>query len=103
MPELVKLYIRSVVIGFVISAAFTAGLIWFDVARLGHLIIGSDIGLIAALVMVTLNGILFASVQFAFRIMAMAEDTDRPTGGRKTRDQLFTVPVTAPAKARRPS
>ncbi|MCX7287701.1 MAG: hypothetical protein NTW20_09100 [Rhodobacterales bacterium] len=105
MPKLVHLYIRSVVIGFLISAAFTAGLIWFDVAGLGHLILGSDIGPVAALMMVFFNGIVFASVQFAFRIMAMAEDADGPTGGHGTRDQvmpqLIPVPVAAPAKSRR--
>ncbi len=101
MPELVRLYIRSVLIGFLISAAFTAGLIWWDVAGIGHLILGSDIGLVAALMMVFFNGIIFGAVQFAFRIMSMAEDTEGPTGGHGTRDQLVPVPVTAPSKSRR--
>lgn len=101
MPELVRLYIRSVLIGFLIAAAFTGGLIWWDVAGIGHLILGSDVGVIAALMMVFFNGIVFAAVQFAFRIMAMAEDADGPSGGHRTHDQLIAVPVTAPAKSRR--
>ena len=42
MPELVRLYIRSVALGFAISAVFTAGLIWWDVAGIGHLILVGD-------------------------------------------------------------
>lgn len=96
MPELVRLYIRSIALGFGISAAFTAGLVWWDVAGIGHLILGSDIGLIAALMMVVFNGIVFSAVQFAFRIMAMAEDGDDPKGGRGARE-LIPVPVPVPA------
>ena len=99
MPELVRLYIRSVAIGFVISAGFTAGLVWWDVAGIGHLIQGSDIGLIAAMMLVVFNGIVFSAVQFAFKIMAMAED-DTPRGGHRAREPgLVPVPVKVTAKA----
>ncbi len=103
MPELVRLYIRSVAIGFVISAGFTAGLVWWDVAGIGHLIQGSDIGLIAAMMLVVFNGIVFSAVQFAFKIMAMAED-DTPRGGHRVREPvrepgLVPVPVKVTAKA----
>jgi hypothetical protein len=97
MPELVRLYIRSVALGFAISAAFTAGLVWWDVAGIGHLILGSDIGLVAAVMLVVFNGIIFSAVQFAFKIMAMAEDDSGPKGGHKAHT-LIPIPVTAPAK-----
>lgn len=100
MPELVRLYIRSVALGFGISAAFTAGLVWWDVAGIGHLILGSDIGWVAALMMVVFNGIVFSAVQFAFRIMAMAEDDEGPRGGHGGREPVL-VPVPVPVKARR--
>ena len=32
MPKLVRLYIQSVALGFAVSAGFTAGLLWLDVA-----------------------------------------------------------------------
>ncbi len=92
MPDLVRLYIRSAIIGFAISAAFTAGLILWDVAGIGHLILGSDIGGIAAAMLVFFNGIVFAAVQFAFRIMAMAEAGDGPRGGHGARD-LVLIPI----------
>ena len=99
MPELVRLYIRSVAIGFGISALFTAGLVWWDVAGVGHLILGSDIGLVAAAMLVMFNGIVFSAVQFAFRIMAMAETEDGPKGGHGAREPVL-IPVCVPVKAR---
>ena len=100
MPELVRLYIRSIALGFGISAAFTAGLVWWDVAGIGHLILGSDIGWIAALMMVVFNGIVFSAVQFAFRVMAMAEDDEGPKGGHGAREPVL-APVPVHVKARR--
>jgi hypothetical protein len=76
MPELVRFYIRQVVIGFAIAAALVAGLLWFDVAGLGRLVAGSDVGLMAALLLWVFNGIVFAGVQFAVAIMGMADDDD---------------------------
>ena len=99
MPELVRLYIRSVAIGFGISALFTLGLVWWDVAGVGHLILGSDIGLVAAAMLVVFNGIVFSAVQFAFRIMAMAETDEGPKGGHGAREPVL-IPVPVPVKAR---
>jgi len=92
MPKLVRLYVQSVALGFVISAGFTAGLIWVDVAGIGHLILGSDIGWIAVAMLVVFNGIVFSAVQFAFRVMAMAEVDEGPKGGHGA-----LVPVKATA------
>jgi hypothetical protein len=105
MPELVRLYIRSVALGFVISAIFTAGLVWFDVAGIGHLILGSDIGWIAALMMVFFNGIVFSAVQFAYQIMSMAEDDGQGGGGRGQRERVgepVLIPVPAKVETANP-
>jgi TRAP-type C4-dicarboxylate transport system permease small subunit len=93
MPQLVRLYIQSVALGFLISAGFTAGLLWLDVAGLGHLVLGSDIGWIAALMLVIFNGIVFAAVQFAFRVMGMADKDEGPKGGHGA-----MVPARVPVK-----
>lgn len=93
MPRLVRLYIQSVALGFLISAGFTAGLLWLDVAGLGHLIRGSDIGWIAVVMLVVFNGIVFSAVQFAVRVMGMAKMDDGPKGGHGA-----MVPVRVPAK-----
>ena len=54
MPKLVRLYIQSVALGFLISAAFTGGLLWLDVAGLGHLVMASSIGWIAVAMLVVI-------------------------------------------------
>jgi hypothetical protein len=99
MPKLVRLYIDSVALGFAISAAFTGGLLWMDVAGLGHLVMGSSIGGIAVAMLVVFNGIVFSAVQFAFRVMGMAEKDEGPRGGRGVREPvLIPVPVPVPVK-----
>lgn len=88
MPKLIKLYIKSCAIGFVLSAVFVGLLLGFDVMGLGGLVMRSDAGLVAVLVLWVLNGIVFGSVQFGIAIMGMAEDDDDdrddgPRGGRR--------------------
>ena len=100
MPALVRLYIQSVALGFAILAGFTAGLLWLDVAGLGHLILASDIGWIAVVMLVVFNGIVFSAVQFAFRVMGMAEAEDGPSGGRRLCEPV-AIPVPVPVPARR--
>lgn len=101
MPKLVRLYIQSVALGFAISAAFTGGLMWLDVAGIGQLVLGSDIGWIAVAMLVVFNGIVFSAVQFAFRVMGMAEDADGPTRGRGVREPVL-VPVRVPVRTAAP-
>lgn len=100
MPKLVRLYIESVGLGFLISAAFTAGLLWLDIAGIGHLVLGSDIGWIAAVMLVVFNGIVFSAVQFAFRIMGLAEAEEGPKGGRGASEPVL-IPVPVPVRNRR--
>ena len=95
MPELIKLYIRNVLIGFAIAAAFVAMLLWFNVMNLWHLVSTSDAGILAVVVLWFAHGIVFAGVQFAWAVMSMAEREDNgPRGGTPvaTREYL-AVPV----------
>ncbi|MFN3992492.1 MAG: hypothetical protein ACK4IU_06245 [Tabrizicola flagellatus] len=102
MPKLVRLYIQSVALGFAISAGFTAGLLWLDVAGLGHLVKASSMGWVAVAMLVVFNGIVFSAVQFAFRVMGMAEAEDGPGGGRGVREPVAVpVQVPVPVAARR--
>lgn len=87
MPELVKLYIRQVLIGFALSALFVAALLWADVARLRSLIMATQGGWIALFLLFFFNGLVFAGVQFAISIMQMAEPEDKGKGGGR-RDAL---------------
>jgi hypothetical protein len=80
MPDLVRLYIRHCLIGFAIAAAFTAGLLWLNVANLQHLVLNTSGGALAAFLLFFFNGLLFAGVQFAIAVMGMAEKPDQSGG-----------------------
>ncbi|PWR04681.1 hypothetical protein DKT77_00285 [Meridianimarinicoccus roseus] len=95
MPHLVKLYIRQVLIGYAISAAFVAMLMVFNVANLWHLVSGSSIGWLAVLMLWVFNGIVFAGVQFALSLpKGHGDDT-----GRGRRDPVH-VPLAEPVPVR---
>ncbi len=92
MPKLIKLYIRSVAIGFGIAAAFVAMLLYFNVMNLRSLIFGSDVGYIALYILWFMNGIVFAGVQFAWAVMSMAGN-DRGNGGKRVAVHREPLPV----------
>lgn len=73
MPKLIGLYVTSCLIGLALAAVFVAMLLWFDVGQLRGLVLGSDAGALAVVMLVVMNGIVFAGVQFAISVMALAE------------------------------
>ena len=81
MPTMVRVYIRSVLTGVVLACCFVGALIALDIAHLRHLILTSDIGWLAVLLLVAFNTIVFGGVQFALAIMGQAETP--PSRGRK--------------------
>lgn len=83
MPELVRLYIRNVLLGLLLAVCFAALLIGFDVANLRHLTLETTGGWLAILMLVVFNTIVFAGVQFAIAVMRLAEPEDRPRGGNR--------------------
>lgn len=100
MPKLVKLYIVNVAYGFALSVIFLGLLLWQDVAGLRHLILGSNLGWVAALMMIVMNGVVFAGVQFAIAVMRMAEDPESgPRGGARAPDTSRMAPVRQAANA----
>lgn len=102
MPKLVRLYIQSIAVGFVLACGFVVALVVLDVAGLRGLILGSEIGWVAALMMIVFNSIVFSGAQFAFAVMRMAEGDDRPRGGRMMRAPVAVpVPVRVEASSRR--
>ena len=85
MPKLIALYIRSVAIGFGLSAVFLGLMLWQDVAHLRHLIFGSDMGLVAAIMVFMFQGIVFAGVQFGIAVMMLADPDAPPSAGLRER------------------
>jgi uncharacterized membrane protein len=103
MPKLIALYIRSVAIGFGLSAVFLALMLWQDVAGLRHLIFGSDMGLVAATMVFMFQGIVFAGVQFAIAVMMLADPDAPPSGGLRERlmpDLGGPIPDAIPVRVR---
>ncbi len=102
MPRLIRLTSSPSPSVSPFLAAFVAALVWQDVMGIGHLILGSPSGWIAAAMLVVFNGIIFAAVQFGLRVMMLAEDDDTPRGGLRQHDIPVPVKANAPATPRRP-
>lgn len=87
MPKLIRLYIDSVLVGFVAAIAFLVMLVVFDVASLGRLVLDSPDGLTAMAMIVTFFGGLFSSVQFALAVMRLPITEERTAQRRPDRDR----------------
>lgn len=83
MPKLIRLYIDSVLVGVALAIGFMAMLVLLDVAQLRRLVLGSDDGYVAALMIVVFFGGLFSSVQFAVRVVLLDVAHDRAVERRK--------------------
>lgn len=83
MPKLIKLYIFHSAIGFVVSAAFVAMLLWFNVANLWHLVTHTSIGPMAVGLLWLFNGIVFSGVQFGVALMLMSAPSGQGPGKRR--------------------
>ncbi|WEF25741.1 hypothetical protein [Paracoccus sp. S3-43] len=82
MPIMVRVYIRSVLIGAALACCFVAALLALDVAHLRHLVLNSNVGWLAVAMLVAFNTIVFSGVQFAIRVMGQAESP--PSSGRRS-------------------
>lgn len=101
MPKLVRLYIVNVAIGFGLSAVFLGALLGLDIGGLRHLILGTQMGWLAGLMIFMFSGSIFAGVQFGIAVMGMAEREEPPRGGLRQHAVPVPVPVAAPARKRR--
>lgn len=102
MPMMVRVYIRSVLIGAALACCFVAALLALDVGHLRHLILNSPSGWLALCMLVFFNAIVFAGVQFAIVVMMQAETP--PSTGRRAwilRPRMVAVPQRSVARAGR--
>ena len=98
MPVLVRMYVRHILIGFVLSVVFTGLLFWLNVGNLWHLVNATSGGAVAVVMLLVFNTIVFSGVQFGIAVMQLGEDDDAPKRGHGV-----AVPVAVPAKAVGPS
>ena len=82
MPKLIRLYIDSVLVGFALAVGFVLLLVLLDIAQIGRLVLTGRDGLLAAGMMTVFFGGLFASVQFALRVVTL-EQRDPGKGRRQ--------------------
>lgn len=87
MPNLVRLYLQQCAIGFALAIAFVCILFWFDIGGLWSLVSNSQEGVLATIMLVMFNAIVFSGAQFAFVIMRMASH-DEDTSVRPDRSAL---------------
>ena len=92
MPELVRLYIRHVVIGFALALAFTGVLLGLNIANLWHLVRATSEGPLAVIMLVVFNTIVFSGVQFGFAVIGLARD-DHDSGTPAPSAKLQAVRV----------
>ena len=88
---LIALYARSVGWGFALATAFTAALLWLDVAHLRHLVMAVDGGTLALFLLWFFNGLVFAGAQTAVAVLLMAEDDGTPP--HRPNGEAVPVPV----------
>lgn len=104
MPQLIRLYVVNVAIGFALSAVFVALLLALDVAGLRRLVLGTQGGWLGGLMLWFFNGVVFAGVQFAIAVMRLGEDEEAPPAGPRLpapTPRLVRIPVVR-ARDRRP-
>ncbi|SDJ92554.1 hypothetical protein [Aliiruegeria lutimaris] len=92
MPKLVRLYIRQVIIGYLLSAVFVTLLLSLNVANLWHLVTHTSGGWIAVAMLFIFNGVVFAGVQFGIAIMRMSEDDSDAGRGKRIAFATPSVP-----------
>jgi len=96
-PDPMRLYLRHCAVGFALSAVFVGLILWFDIAGLRGLVMGSDVGWLAVFLLWFFNGTVFGSVQFAIVIMSQSDDGD-DDGPR--RGMMIPVRATASSQSR---
>lgn len=80
MPRVVRLYILSALNGFGASLAFVALILVLNVGNLRHLILTSDIGVMATVAFWILNGIVFSGAQFAWTLSQIIREENARLG-----------------------
>ena len=78
---------------------FLALLVWQDIAGLGHLVLQTASGGVAAVILFVMNGINFEGVQFFIAVVWAADDAAPPRGGLSLPRVLRAAPAKVAAKA----
>ncbi|MBR0679298.1 hypothetical protein GXW74_02270 [Roseomonas eburnea] len=99
IPPAVRFMIMHGLVGFGLSAAFVAAVLWADPGGVGSLILRVGGAPVVAMLWF-FTGLTFGSVQIGTAVM-LQDGNDRPGGGRRLRLPAAPVPVRVEARARR--
>lgn len=102
MPPLVRLLARNAFIGFLIAVVTVAGLVVFDIARIGSLTANAERGWFIRGILTFMLGLTFASAQMGFAVMLLPYDRDEPPSGARRMDRRFMSLKRLPSAARVP-
>lgn len=83
LPRVVRVYVASCLIGFVLAAVFSVLLIGFNVGGLRHLVTTVEGGGLAAFLLFFFNGIVFSGVQFGITVMSIESQPPEKPRGKK--------------------
>lgn len=78
---LVRFLIQHTVVGFVLASLFVGALLAFDLGGLGTLVLTSDVGMLALVLLTFFMGLSFAGAQTAFAVMMASRRDDEGTPG----------------------
>ena len=92
MPQFNRKAIISAAVGFGVAAVVVVDLVVMDVAGVGQMVLTSGAGVLAAVLLWVLHGMLFTAVQIAIASKGL-DDDDTPSGGK-----MIPIRVTAPAR-----
>ncbi len=81
-PPLVRFLVKNAAIGFAMAVVFVAAMLYFNVGNLMAIIVQSDVGLFAIVLMTLMIGLTFASLQMGFAVMFASDDIDKEQTGR---------------------
>jgi hypothetical protein len=81
-PPLVRFLVKNAVLGFAMAVLFVAAMLYFNVGNLMALIVQSDVGLFAIVLMTLMIGFTFASLQMGFAVMFASDDIDKGQSDR---------------------
>jgi hypothetical protein len=77
----VRYLVKNAAIGFSMAVLFVAAMLYFNVGNLMALIVQSDVGLFAIVLMTLVIGFTFASLQMGFAVMFASDDIDKEISG----------------------
>jgi hypothetical protein len=76
MPELIKLLIRHALIGYGLAALLMLCMLMFNVSGFIDLVMTTDNGWVAALMLLGFTGLTFASAQMGIAVMCAGQKDD---------------------------